>query len=320
MIVLVQSDDFQENLKKTSLFLDFLEHLERNKTKKKGKDQMEFTPIKIGNVTLEKQGPLTVICGPCVIETEEHALFCAEEIQKICDRIGVQLIYKASYDKANRSSVDSFRGPGLEKGLEILEKVRNDIGLPITTDIHWPEEASLAASVCQLLQIPAFLSRQTDLLLAAGKTHLPINIKKGQFLAPWDLRHVVQKILSTGNEQIILTERGTTFGYNNLVVDFRSIPIMQSLGVAVCFDSSHSVQLPGARQKESGGDREWIIPLTRAAIGAGANLLFIEAHPTPEKAKSDRASVVDFGTLERILVEAKALFSQLQHLEENGIR
>lgn len=269
---------------------------------------LNFSPLKIGKITLDKKSPLTIISGPCVIESESHALETAEALKKIFNRSGVQLVYKSSYDKANRSSAASYRGPGLEEGLRILEKVKKECDLPVLTDIHHPEEAAPVAEVSDILQIPAFLCRQTDLLIAAGETQAVINIKKGQFMAPWDMEHAVNKVLSTGNRQIILTDRGTTFGYNNLVSDMRAIAIMQKFGFPVCFDASHSVQLPGGLGGQSGGEREFIPILAKAAIAAGANLLFIESHPNPAKAKSDKDSVIAFDALEDLLNELKPLY------------
>ena len=204
------------------------------------------------------------------------------------------LSYKSSFDKANRSSFDSYRGPGLEKGLEILRRIKEELDLPIVSDVHTPEQARRAAEVCDVIQIPAFLCRQTDLVIACAQTKAVIHVKKGQFLAPWDMKQVVDKIENLGHNKIILVDRGTTFGYNNLVSDMRSIPIMQKLGYPVCFDASHSVQLPGGLGKSSGGQREFIPTLSRAAIASGANLLFIESHPDPDKAMSDKASVFPF--------------------------
>src|SRR3990167_3772799 len=218
---------------------------------------MKKKSLQIGNVTIGNGHPLVIISGPCVIESEEHALETAGILKNLFNKEGVQLIYKSSYDKANRSSVDSYRGPGLEKGLRILEKVKKEFDLPIFTDVHHPEEAAAAAEVCDVLQIPAFLCRQTDLLVAAGLTDATINIKKGQFMAPWDMEHAVKKVQSAGNNKIILTDRGTSFGYNNLVSDMRAIPIMQEFGYPVCFDASHSVQLPGGMGNSSGGERQY---------------------------------------------------------------
>ena len=270
--------------------------------------QLVFAKIKIGAATLEKKSPLVLISGPCVLESEGHALLCAEKLCQVCDAFDVQLIYKASYDKANRSSIASFRGVGIERGLRILQKVKETFSLPVTTDIHHPEEAAAAAQVCDVLQIPAFLCRQTDLLTCAGKTQRPINIKKGQFLAPWDMQHAIEKVRATGNEQVIVTERGACFGYNNLITDMRSIPIMQKWGVPICFDASHSVQLPGGKGKQSGGQREFLLPLARAAIAAGADLLFVETHPDPDRAKSDAASVLAIDQLGAFLARILPLF------------
>jgi len=247
-----------------------------------------------------------------VIESEAHALETAAALKELCETMGVQLIYKSSYDKANRSAADSYRGPGLKEGLRILAKVKETYGLPVLTDIHHPEEAPLVAEVCDVLQIPAFLVRQTDLLLAAGKTGKAINLKKGQFMAPWDMEQAVKKVLSTRNKRLLLTDRGTTFGYNNLISDMRSIPIMQQFGFPVCFDASHSVQLPGGKGNESGGERQFIPVLAKAALAAGANLLFIESHPFPEKAKSDRHSVMPYEELRALLEVAQPLYELIQ--------
>jgi len=268
--------------------------------------------LEIGPVEIGKEHPLVVISGPCVIESEEHALRCAEMLQEMFSRCGVQLIYKSSYDKGNRSSVDSYRGPGLEEGLRILQKVKERIGLPVFTDIHAPDEAAPAAEVCDVLQIPAFLCRQTDLLLAAGKSGAVINIKKGQFMAPWDMEHAINKVVSTGNKKIILTERGTSFGYNNLVSDMRAIPILQKFGYPVCFDAAHSVQLPGGMGEQSGGQREFIPTLAKAALAAGADLLYIESHPKPDQAKCDKYSVMPYELLEPLLLEARELHALIQ--------
>lgn len=276
---------------------------------------MKFRPQKIGNVTLSKETPLVVISGPCVIESESHALETAGILKEMFAHAGVQFIYKSSYDKANRSSVDSYRGPGLQEGLRILEKVKETYDVPVFTDIHHPDEATAAAQVCDVLQIPAFLCRQTDLLLAAGESGAVINIKKGQFMAPWDMEHAVKKVLSTGNDKILLTDRGTSFGYNNLVSDMRTIPIMQKFGFPVCYDASHSVQLPGGMGSQSGGQREFIFPLAKAALAAGANLLYIESHPNPTQAKSDKHSVMPFDELEKFLEIAKPLYELINSEE-----
>ncbi len=251
---------------------------------------------------------LLMMTGPCVIESEEHTLACAKELQRIFREAGVTLIFKASYDKANRSSIDSYRGPGIDEGLRILQRVKEELGLPLVTDVHTPEEARAAAQVVDIIQIPAFLCRQTDLLVAAGETGAVVSVKKGQFMAPWDMEHVLDKVRSTGNERIILVDRGTSFGYNNLVSDMRAIPVMSSFGVPVCFDASHSVQLPGGQGKQSGGQREFIPVLAKAALAAGADCLFMEAHPNPAEAMSDAASVIPFAQLPQLLSELKAIY------------
>ncbi len=264
--------------------------------------------VDLGSFKIGKNQPLAIFSGPCVIESEDHALMTAEKLKEMCDLLDIRLVYKSSYDKANRSSFHSFRGPGLQEGLRILEKVKKEFNIPVLTDIHSPEEARAAGSVCDVLQIPAFLCRQTDLIVAAAETGAVINVKKGQFMAPWDMGNVVQKILSTGNEKIILTDRGSTFGYNNLVSDMRSIPIMQKFGFPVCFDATHSVQLPGGNGSSSGGQREFIPTLAKAAVAAGANCLFIESHPDPSKALSDKDSVVPFSALPGLLKVLKKLY------------
>lgn len=263
--------------------------------------------IRLKNFFIGDKQRLVLISGPCVIESEEHTLHCAWALKKMTASLGMPLIFKASYDKANRSSYNSFRGPGIEEGLRILELVRSECDLPITTDIHSPEEARAAGEVCDILQIPAFLCRQTDLVTAAADTGRIVNVKKGQFLAPWDMKNVVDKIEAQGNKQIILTDRGTTFGYNNLVSDMRGIPIMQSLGYPVCFDASHSVQLPGGQGTSSGGQREFIPTLAKAAVASGCDMLFIESHPDPKSAKSDKDSVMPYDSLEKLLKEVSAL-------------
>jgi len=268
--------------------------------------------IKIAKYLIGPGQPLAFISGPCVIEDEDHALFTAEALKKMFSRFGFSYIYKSSFDKANRSSIHSYRGPGLEEGLKILEKIKKELDLPILTDIHLPEQVKPAADVCDVIQIPAFLCRQTDLLVAAAKTKCPINVKKGQFMSPWDMKNVVDKITHANNENILLTDRGTSFGYNNLVSDMRAIPVMQSFGFPVCFDASHSIQLPGGLGSSSGGQREFIPVLAKAAVAAGCNALFIESHPTPEKAKSDSASVMGFDQLENLLEELEKIYTALQ--------
>jgi 2-dehydro-3-deoxyphosphooctonate aldolase (KDO 8-P synthase) len=238
-------------------------------------------------LTFGDGAPLALIAGPCVIESEEHVHFLAREIQKTVGGF----IFKASFDKANRSIVTAYRGPGLKEGLRILKSVR-DAGFPVLTDIHEPAQAALAAESVDILQIPAFLCRQTDLLVEAGRTGKIVNIKKGQFVSPNDIRHAAEKVASTGNDKILLTERGATFGYNNLVVDMRAIPIMKSFGYPVVFDATHSVQLPGASGNTSGGQPQFIEPLASAAVAAGADAVFMEVHEAPEKALSDGANAL----------------------------
>lgn len=263
-----------------------------------------------------KNQPLAIICGPCVIESEDHALFCAEQLVNIFkDFPTLNLIYKSSYDKANRSAHSSFRGPGMQKGLEILAKIQQIFDLPVLTDIHSSEEAIEAAKICEIIQIPAFLCRQTDLIIAAAKTGAILNIKKGQFMSPWDMQNVIDKILFSGNDQIILTDRGTSFGYNNLVSDMRAIPVMQNMGYPACYDASHSVQLPGGLGNTSGGQRQFIPPLAQAAIAAGANCLFIEAHPNPIEAKSDKESVLSFDMLPKLLHTVSQIYQIVQRCE-----
>ncbi len=250
---------------------------------------------------------LFIIAGPCVIESRDLVFETAERLKGICDALGFPLVFKSSYDKANRSSLKSFRGPGLEKGLQILKEVKERFALPVLTDIHSPEEAREAALVVDVLQVPAFLCRQTDIVLAASRTGKPVNIKKGQFLAPWDMRNVVEKFVSTGNKRLLLTERGVSFGYNNLVVDFRAFPIMQSFGFPVVFDVTHSLQLPGGLGNASGGQREFAPTLARAAVAAGVDGLFMEVHPEPEKALCDGPNMIKLSELEILLKKLKAI-------------
>ncbi|RLA79392.1 MAG: 3-deoxy-8-phosphooctulonate synthase [Deltaproteobacteria bacterium] len=248
--------------------------------------------VKIGDsVVIGGENPLVLIAGPCVIEDEELVLRVARRLREITSSLGMPFIFKSSYDKANRTSLRSFRGPGLKEGLAILKKVKEELGVAVLSDIHQVSEAEEAAKVLDVIQIPAFLSRQTDLVLAAAKTGLPVNVKKGQFLSPWEMAFVVEKITSCGNYRVMLTERGTTFGYQNLVNDMRAVAVMRSLGYPVVYDATHSVQLPGAAQGASGGQREFIPTLVRAAVAAGADGLFMEVHPDPPKALSDKDTV-----------------------------
>lgn len=274
---------------------------------------MKNVPVK--DFVIGKNQPLVLMSGPCVIESEEHTLRCAEALKEMVAKRSIHLIFKASYDKANRSSISSFRGPGLEEGLRILQKVKEQLDLPVVTDVHTVEEAVAAGAVCDLIQIPAFLCRQTDLLVAAAQTGAVVSVKKGQFMAPWDMGNVVDKIRSAGNEKIILVDRGTSFGYNNLISDFRAIPVMQGFGVPVCFDATHSVQLPGGQGTSSGGQREFIGTLAKAAIAAGANCLFLESHPDPKNAKSDAGSVMDLQELPALLDVLEKLYAVIQDRE-----
>jgi 2-dehydro-3-deoxyphosphooctonate aldolase (KDO 8-P synthase) len=270
---------------------------------------MDLVPVKdffVGDARL------VVVCGPCVIESEQHALQSAEFLTKMFAKYPVHFIFKSSYDKANRTSLHAFRGPGLEEGLKILEKVKQAFDIPIFTDVHSPEEAHEAGEVCDVIQIPAFLCRQTDLLVAAGKTGAVINVKKGQFMAPWDMRYAVDKIESTGNNKIILTDRGSCFGYNNLVSDMRAIPLMQQLGYPVFFDATHSVQLPAGQVGCSGGQREFIPVLSRASLAAGCQGIYAEAHANPADAKSDAACQIPFADLPQLIEDWVRIYEATQ--------
>jgi 2-dehydro-3-deoxyphosphooctonate aldolase (KDO 8-P synthase) len=257
--------------------------------------------IKISNITVGANSPLLLIAGPCVIEDEDTVLETARRLKEICERLNIPLIFKSSYDKANRTSLKGFRGPGLKKGLRILEAVKEKYGLLILSDVHSVEEVKPAGEVLDVLQIPAFLCRQTDLILEASRTGKPVNIKKGQFLAPWDVKNIIEKFTSTGNEKLLLTERGTSFGYNNLVVDMRGIVIMRSFGYPVIFDATHSVQLPGGHGTSSGGQREFAPYLARAAVAVGIDGLFMEVHPTPDKALCDGPNMIPLSEVEDLL-------------------
>jgi 2-dehydro-3-deoxyphosphooctonate aldolase (KDO 8-P synthase) len=263
--------------------------------------------IPLHSLRLGAKNPLFLIAGPCVIESESHARKMAESIAKIAADAGIPYIFKASYDKANRSSAKSFRGPGAKEGLRILGKIKSDLKLPVLTDIHEREQAAPASEVVDILQIPAFLSRQTDLLEAAAKTNRIVNVKKAQFLSPWDMKNVVEKLAATGNDNIMLTERGATFGYQNLVVDVRSFPIMKKFGYPVVFDATHSVQLPGGQGNASGGQPEFIEPLARAAVAAGVDGIFLETHDNPAEALSDGPNALPLAQLPQLLARLKEL-------------
>jgi 2-dehydro-3-deoxyphosphooctonate aldolase (KDO 8-P synthase) len=263
--------------------------------------------FEIGKICFGGNAPLFLIAGPCVIESEAHAMLMAEKVGVIASELSVPLIFKASYDKANRSSLESYRGPGLKEGLRILANIKKSTGLPILTDVHEVAHVGPAAEVCDVLQIPAFLCRQTDLLVAVGRSGRVANIKKGQFLSPWDIGNAAEKVASTGNEKIILTERGTSFGYQNLVVDMRSFAIMKKFGYPVVFDVTHAVQLPGGEGKSSGGQPEFIEPLARAGVAAGVDGVFLEVHDNPTKALSDGTNALPLDKLRPLLEKIKRL-------------
>lgn len=260
-----------------------------------------------GNVMIGGNRPLVLIAGPCVIENEAATMRHAERLMAICNGLSIPLVFKASYDKANRTSINAYRGPGLKEGLAILRKVKESLGVPVISDIHSIEQISPAAEVLDILQIPAFLCRQTDLLVAAAKSGRVINVKKGQFLAPWDMKNVAGKISASGNENIILTERGASFGYNNLVVDMRSFPVMRSTGYPVVFDATHSVQLPGGQGDSSGGQREFVEYLSRAAVATGIDGVFMEVHEDPDKALCDGPNSIPLNELPGLLKTLKAI-------------
>lgn len=262
---------------------------------------------------------LFLISGPCVIESEKMTMYIAEKLKKITEQLGIDLFFKASFDKANRTSISSYRGPGIEEGLRILELVKDTYQLKICTDIHEPWQAEKVAKVADIIQIPAFLCRQTDLLLAAGKTGKIVNIKKAQFLAPWDMKNVAEKVESTGNKNIMLCERGSIFGYNNLIVDMTSIPEMKKIGYPVVIDATHSVQKPGGNGTSTGGNREYVPFLAKAAIAAGADGIFMEVHPEPDKALSDGANSVRLDVVEAILKEIKKIYEAVSKQEEKRL-
>jgi 2-dehydro-3-deoxyphosphooctonate aldolase (KDO 8-P synthase) len=251
-----------------------------------------IAPVRIGEVQCGPGHPLVWIAGPCVIESHELTLRIADRLRQLADRLRLPLVFKASFDKANRTSGKSFRGPGLHDGLRTLEAVKRQTGLPVTTDVHECHQVGAVAEVCDLIQVPAFLARQTDLILAVGKTGRAVNVKKGQFMAPWDMRHVVNKMTEVGNRQLLLTERGASFGYGQLISDMRSIPWMQDLGCPVIFDATHSVQMPGGRGDSSGGDRRMVPYLAKAAVACGCDGVFLETHPKPDEALSDGPNMI----------------------------
>jgi 2-dehydro-3-deoxyphosphooctonate aldolase (KDO 8-P synthase) len=271
---------------------------------------MSTREIQIGNITIGGKNPLAFIAGPCVIESEDITLRIAGKLTEYTSKNNIPFIFKSSYDKANRTSAGSYRGPGIDEGLRILQKVKEEFGVIVLSDIHSVEETVMAASVLDMVQIPAFLCRQTDIIIAAAKTGKPMNIKKGQFLAPWDVKNIIEKFTSAGNQNLIITERGVSFGYNNLIVDMRSIPVMQDLGFPVVYDATHSVQLPGGLGSCSGGQREFIEPLARAAVAVGCDAVFMEVHEEPDKALCDGPNMLDlesFFALAKRLVELNRL-------------
>jgi 2-dehydro-3-deoxyphosphooctonate aldolase (KDO 8-P synthase) len=274
---------------------------------------MASKKIKIGGFEIGGGLPLALIAGPCVIESADSAMRHAALIKSVADRVGMPVIFKSSYDKANRTSLSSFRGPGLEDGLRILAKVRREIGVPVLTDVHEKEQAALVKDSADVLQIPAFLCRQTDFVLAVARSGKVVNVKKGQFLAPWDVRNIVEKIVSTGNEQVMVTERGVSFGYNNLVSDMRSLVVLGELGYPVVFDATHSLQLPGGLGKASGGERRYIPALARAAVAVGIDALFMEVHENPDRALSDGPNSLPLGELEELLKRVKEIDALLKN-------
>jgi len=263
--------------------------------------------VKVGEVRIGKGQPLVVIAGPCVIESEEMTFRTAESLREMSVELGIPLIFKSSFDKANRSSLSSFRGPGIKKGLQVLEDVKKRFSLPVTSDVHAVDQVEPAAEVLDLLQIPAFLCRQTDLIFAASKTGKPVNVKKGQFLSPWEVKNITEKFVSTGNLNLLITERGSSFGYHNLVVDYRGFPVIRSLGTPVIFDVTHSLQLPGGEGSHSGGQREFAAPLMRAAVGTGVDGLFIEVHPEPDRALCDGPNMIALSEIKELLKQAKSI-------------
>jgi len=262
--------------------------------------------VKVGNIKIGGK-PFVFIGGPCVIEGRDITLRIAEKLSKLTGALNIPFIFKSSYDKANRTSINSYRGQGMEEGLKILSEVKKDVGVLVLTDIHSAEEAGIASKIVDVLQVPALLSRQTDILVACGKTGKPVNIKKGQFLSPYEIKHAIDKVLSTGNSKILITERGTCFGYNNLVNDFRAIPIMRGFGYPVIFDATHSVQKPGAMINRSGGEREFIFPLAKAAIAIGVDGVFMEVHVDPSKALCDGENSISLDELPRLLKTLKTI-------------
>ena len=263
--------------------------------------------IKIKNVKIGGKNGIVLIAGPCVIETESHIMRHAGNIKKICDKLNIGFIFKSSYDKANRSSLKSYRGPGIDKGLKMLAKVKKELGVPVLSDVHCRSELDKAKDVLDIIQIPAFLCRQTDFVEAVAKTKRVVNVKKGQFLSPWDIKNIIDKIEASGNKNIIITERGVMFGYNNLVSDFRSLEIMREFGYPIVYDATHSVQLPGGKGCVSGGERKFVAGLSRAAAAVGCDGLFLEVHENPDNAPCDGPNMITFEMLEKLLKDVKKI-------------
>jgi 2-dehydro-3-deoxyphosphooctonate aldolase (KDO 8-P synthase) len=278
-----------------------------------------MSAVQIGPISVGGSQPLALIAGPCVIESAQHALEIAAALREVARRCGIPFIFKASYDKANRTSRTSFRGPGLDAGLKALADIKGRLGIPVLTDIHEPVQAAAAATVVDVLQIPAFLSRQTDLLVAAARTGKAVNIKKGQFLAPSDMRHVIDKITAEGNQSVLVTERGTSFGYHDLVVDMRAIPILRGLGYPVVFDVTHSLQLPGAGDGVTAGLAQYIEPLACAGVAAGADAVFLEVHEEPARARSDASNALRLELLEPLLLKLKRIDAAAREAATAGI-
>jgi 2-dehydro-3-deoxyphosphooctonate aldolase (KDO 8-P synthase) len=268
--------------------------------------------VRVGEIRIGKGNPLVLIAGPCVIENEEITFNTARELKEISDELKIPFIFKSSFDKANRSSLSSFRGLGIDKGLRILGDIKSKFLLPILSDIHSVDQIKPAAEILDVLQIPAFLCRQTDLILTSSRTGKPVNMKKGQFLSPWDVKNMIEKFVSTGNSNLMITERGTSFGYNNLVVDFRGFPIIRSFGYPLFFDVTHSLQLPGAEGNHSGGQTQYAAPLTRAAVGTGVDGLFIEVHPDPNRALCDGPNMLPLNEIKSLLKQAKVIHDMVR--------
>ncbi|MBL7068446.1 MAG: 3-deoxy-8-phosphooctulonate synthase [Candidatus Omnitrophica bacterium] len=274
---------------------------------------MKTRDVKVGSIKIGGDNPVVLIAGPCVIESEASALRHAKRIKNIAKKFKVPFIYKSSFDKANRTSVHSYRGPGIDKGLKILGRIKKELKIPILSDVHCRQDVKKASGVIDIIQIPAFLSRQTDLIIDAARTGMTINIKKGQFLAPWDVGNIIEKVEAGGSKKILITERGTSFGYNTLISDFRSIPIMKRFGYPVVFDATHSIQAPGGMGNRSGGDREFVEPLAMASVVCGADAVFIEVHEDPDNALSDGPNMLSLKSLESFL-------KKLKRLEEIAVR